>query len=440
MTEYDLEILSSLFENSHSERREIDVVQVTHFARKEVVAFRLLDAHSDVGVRNIDRTVDALAVRFPLKAEIFVIQYAFCVHTIGERAAAAADAVQLLNQRGKFGRLAFVDIADVRAEFVIPVRFVSLRAAFRTIIHAGNTRHTVQNRIHGGEFALIGERRTGADNVVIVCKIEEVFARIQAPLLLPEQAGERMFDLEQIIRIERGGEPLVALVVRDGIEPVWRQVFGKILDMDDLAHQEKVLPLRANGAAEKLEEPFGQKIGNIQPQTVDLKFIDPELDCAADVIGHRAAVQVELDELHVPFPALVPKSVVVAGIAAEIDVEPILFVAPLAAGAHVLKGEKTAADMVEYSVQYHTDSVAVKRLADFDKIIIGAKPAVKFTEISCIISMIIGLKNRIQKNGVHSKIRKIICPVEQFADTGNGLAIVVHRCTAEPDWIDLIKK
>lgn len=116
-----------IFENSHSERREIDVVQVTHFARKEVVAFRLLDAHSDVGVRNIDRTVNALAVRFPLEAEIFVIQYAFCVHTIGERAAAAADAVQLLNQSGKFGRFAFVDIADVRAEFVIPVRFVSLR-------------------------------------------------------------------------------------------------------------------------------------------------------------------------------------------------------------------------------------------------------------------------------------------------------------------------
>ena len=172
MTEYDLEILSSLFENAHGEGREINVVQVAHFAREQVVPFRLLDAHGDVGVRNIDRTVDALAVRLPLKTQIFVVEHALRVTAVSERAAAAADAVQLLNQRGKLGRLVFVDVADVRAEFVIAVRLIPFRTAFRTIINARDTRHTVQNRIHGRELALIGERGIRADNVVIVCKIE----------------------------------------------------------------------------------------------------------------------------------------------------------------------------------------------------------------------------------------------------------------------------
>ena len=249
-----------------------------------------------------------------------------------------------------------------------------------------------------------------------------------------------MFDFEQVIRIERGGEPLVALVVRDGIEPVGRQVFGKILDMDDLAHQEKVLPLRANDAAEKLEEPFGQKIGNIQPQTVDLKFIDPELDCAADVIGHRAAVQIELDKLHVPFPALVPKSVVVAGIAAEIDVEPILFVAPLAAGAHVLKGEKTAADMVEHAVEHDADARFVKFFDQTLKIGVVAEPPVHIEEIDRVVPVPLAFKQRVEQNGGKSHfldVRDLFFDELQAAAHLSEVVFPFRAAIAER--IDLIK-
>ena len=51
--------------------------------------------------------------------------------------------------------------------------------------------------------------------------------------------------------------------------------------------------------------------------------------------------------------------------------------------------------MVKYAVEHDLDIVVVKRLADLFEIIICAETAVDFSKISCVISVIVGFKDRI---------------------------------------------
>ena len=48
--------------------------------------------------------------------------------------------------------------------------------------------------------------------------------------------------------------------------------------------------------------------------------------------------------------------------------------------------------------------------------------------------------NAIDAGGkIYPQIFQIFAPIQQFSDAGSTDAIIVYRCTAESDWINLIK-
>ena len=213
-----------------------------------------------------------------------------------------------------------------------------------------------------------------------------------------EQPLERMFYLKEIVGIECRSQPLVAFVIRDGIQPFGREVFGKILAVDDLAHQEKVFPLSPHGAAQKLKEPFGEQVCHVQPQAVDAELVYPELHGAADIVRYRGAGEVELYKLHMSFPALVPETVAVRAVSVEIDMEPILLIAPFAEGAHLFEGEKTPADVIEHAVEHDADTRFMKFLHEPSEVGVVAEPSVDIEEIDGVIAVPFALEKRVEEH------------------------------------------
>ena len=68
-----------------------------------------------------------------------------------------------------------------------------------------------------------------------------------------------------------------------------------------------------------------QTICHVQSQTVDVKFLDPAFHALHNMIFHSIIAEIELYKVIITFPAFIPETIVVIGIATEINpVKPIL--------------------------------------------------------------------------------------------------------------------
>ena len=67
-----------------------------------------------------------------------------------------------------------------------------------------------------------------------------------------------------------------------------------------------------------------EAVSHIQPQSVDVKLIYPALDAGKEVCDDILVVQIQLYEIIIPFPALIPQPVVIIGIPVKTDMKPIL--------------------------------------------------------------------------------------------------------------------
>lgn len=151
-------------------------------------------------------------------------------------------------------------------------------------------------------------------------------------------------------------------------------------------------------------------------------------------------MQVEFDELHMSFPALVPKAVVIGSIAAEVDMEPIYFVAPLASGTDVLESEKAAADMVEHAVEHDADAAFLKFFDQTFKIGVVAQPPVHVEKINRVVAVPFAFKQRIEQYGVKAHlfyIRDLL--FDDMQPMAHRSEIVFPLRTAIAERINLIK-
>ena len=62
-----------------------------------------------------------------------------------------------------------------------------------------------------------------------------------------------------------------------------------------------------------------EAVSHIQPQSVDVKLIYPALDAGKEVCDDILVVQIQLYEIIIPFPALIPQPVVIIGIPVKTD-------------------------------------------------------------------------------------------------------------------------
>ena len=249
-----------------------------------------------------------------------------------------------------------------------------------------------------------------------------------------------MLYLKQVIRIERGSQSLVTLVIGHGIQALRGKIFRKVLPVNDFRHQEEVVAPFAHGTAQKIEKPFRQKVSDIQSQAVYSEFIYPKQYGAADIIHDAFVLQVELDKLHVTFPALIPKAVVVRTVAAKIQIKPTRLVRSFAPLLHVLKRGKTPSHMIENAVQHDADARIMEFFYQCFKFFVGTEAAVHLEKIDCIVAVPFAFKQRIEQNGIESAFFDIRDLLLDFSEAMADLPKVVFAlCAAIAERIDLIK-
>ena len=146
--------------------------------------------------------------------------------------------------------------------------------------------------------------------------------------------------------------------------------------MEQFAQQEELRVEPLADVVQIFEEVEIEAVGHIQPQTVNAELLSPLPYAVEDVIGHRGVAQVELYEIVMPLPALIPEAVVVIGVAVEVYVEPILVGGVPALLENVLERPESASHMIEYAVQHDLYARLVQSFADLLEILVGAEAAV----------------------------------------------------------------
>ena len=225
--------------------------------------------------------------------------------------------------------------------------------------------------------------------------------------------------------------------------------------MERLANQHKVgLELTGKGV-QTTHEVAVEHIGDVQPQAVDAEDIGPTAHGLEQVINHGGILQVELHELKMALPALVPKAVAIAGIAVKANVEPVLVGRVPLALLHIAEGPKAAAHMVEDGVEHHADAMGVQRLAHGGKVGVPTQATIYMAQTACVVTVAIRLERRVNEHSTDAELLQVVGPLGDFHDGGIGVGRgvgslgelilgngrgVFARSSAKAQRIDLIER
>ena len=84
-----------------------------------------------------------------------------------------------------------------------------------------------------------------------------------------------------------------------------------VVAVEQLADEEKVGRERVAEAAQRTDEILVKTVRHVQPQTINAEFVLPLAHALKNVVLHIGVAQIELYQLEMPFPALVPEAVII---------------------------------------------------------------------------------------------------------------------------------
>ena len=361
------------------------------------------------GVRHgvcIYRNNDPLPFRLALEHCLTVGQEQVLEVSITER---AAGTVRLGHRGYRVSQFVPLRRLEARAEAPVAVALVALGTPLAAVVDAGNARHGKHEAIYERYMRLVLQDSRRAGDVVIVAEAEEVAALVKRPVLRSELALEAVDSLKHVHAVEAGIQPLVALVVRDAVEhPVVHPAV--IVAVERFAQEKEVAQPVAEGA-QTAQEVEVQAVGNVQAQAVYPELVAPELHGVEYVVRDGGVAEVELHELIVALPTLVPKAVVIAAVAAEINVEPVLVGRVPLLFLHVAECPEATAHMVKNTVEDDADAVLFERLADRLEVLVSAEAAVCLAVIPRVVAVAVALKHGTEIKGVRAELFYVLRPV-----------------------------
>ena len=287
------------------------------------------------------------------------------------------------------------------------------------VVDTWNARHTKEHAVGGAQAGLVRQDARQARHIVVVNKRQQVFAAVDAPRVAAKLAVQRMGDLEHVDRVKAGVQALVALVVGAGVEHLVVDDLV-VVAVERLTNQHKVgleLTGKSMQAAHKVAV---EHIGDVQAQTVDAKDLGPVTHRLKQVIDHGGVLQVELHELKMALPALVPKAVAVARVTVKADVEPILVGRIPLALLYIAEGPKATAHMVEDGIEHHVDAVGVQRVAHGGKVGIPTQAAINMAQAARVVAMAIRLERRVDEHSANTEFLQVVGPLGNLHDGGIG--------------------
>jgi len=212
-----------------------------------------------------------------------------------------------------------------------------------------------------------------------------------------------------------------------------------VVPAQDLAHQNKAGLQRLGEGPQALQIAGGEAVGHIQPQPVDPELLHPAPDGLELVLHHIRVVKVQLDQLAVALPVLIPEAVTPVGVAVEVQIEPVPVGAVPLLLLYVPKGPEAPAHMVEHSVQQDPEPGVVKGAAHLGQVFVGPQAGVQPVVVPGVVAVAVAVKHRIEQDGVRPQPFDVLHPVQQPQDAVLGMPVVVRRRAAQAQGIDLIE-
>ena len=96
-----------------------------------------------------------------------------------------------------------------------------------------------------------------------------------------------------------------------------------VITMQKLTDKNEILLEPITMLSEALQEVLIKAICNVKAESVYIKLLDPICYAFQDKIHYLGIIEVQFNKVKVTLPALIPKSIVIVAVAAEIDMEPI---------------------------------------------------------------------------------------------------------------------
>ena len=189
------------------------------------------------------------------------------------------------------------------------------------------------------------------------------------------------------------------------------------------------------------EEVEVHAVGGIQPEPVDVETVHPHAHGPQQVIPDLGVFQVELHQLIVAAPGLVPEGVPHGGAPAEVQVlEPAAVGGGLALLLHIAEGPEATAHVVKDAVQHHPDAILVEGVTQGGEGVHVSQAAVDLVVVGGVVAVLHRLAHRPQIEGVHAQLLEVGNPLPQLFQPLNRFpAGVVLGTAAEAQGIDMVK-
>ena len=210
--------------------------------------------------------------------------------------------------------------------------------------------------------------------------------------------------------------------------------------MNDLTHEPEFRIAFLAEVVDPAEEVEVHTVCGIKADTVDMELIHPHAHGIDEVIAYVPVPQIQLDQIIVAVPTLVPEVVAAGALTAEVQTgKPVTVLRSLSLFLYVLERPEVPSHVVEHAVQNHANAVLVQFVADVGKHFVGAQPAVDHTVIGGVIAVFHRFEYRSEVNGINTQFFQMRDPVQHlFQPVHRFAALVALRCSAEAQGIDVI--
>ena len=178
-----------------------------------------------------------------------------------------------------------------------------------------------------------------------------------------------------------------------------------VIPVDHLSHQPEIRLFCLCPSAQFFHEPKFKTIRTVQTDSVNAKFIDPEIHNAKQIFANRLVVKIQNCQIPAAMPGFVGKTIVIGRVSVKIDalipvlIRRIPFFLP-----DIPKGKKISAGVVKYPIYNNLYSHFMCFLHKALKILIVPKPAVNLFVVDCIVPVRCGLKQRSDIDGPEPQI------------------------------------
>ena len=247
-----------------------------------------------------------------------------------------------------------------------------------------------------------------------------------------------MRDLKIVVIVVTGIDTLITFVIGNGIKH-FRICQTVVISVCDLSVEPEIGLFALTQIFEPSEEVYVNNVGSVKAQAVNAELVDPEFRRAEKVVDNILVLQIQLHQIIVTCPALVPERITIGALSVKVQI-----LEPAAVGGiplfllHILEREEISSDMIEHTVQNDTDAVFTECFTDFLKRSVVTKATVDLTVIDRVVSVAGAFKERVENYRVNAQLFEMVDTVIYFVQSVVQLTVILPWCSAKAERVDVI--